>query len=331
MAGLPAHSAWTGAPVRLLLLALSATCAPVATVGGLSCGPTDLASRDEPYEAVSLLQAKLQLRASPQRAPSWRAAGHTAAAELASSERGSGEAAVARDRAKVPGRPECMVPHDSDVNRSISQVLSEHPGTDGACYYGWLATGLYECAMTHARQDYRYMAGTMSYGANASVWEKISGTWWNATYDGGTFRSQNYYYPFDDLHCHANGFLNGQRLPAQALGSYTAWAELARQECDDLHKLFSWEDYTILDMGVWLAEASAKLMAAATGTEPRPSVWEMRRYASMKCALGALDCDMAFCVANGCLLDDGYIGRSASGHPECAVEVVGSFRSAWDL
>jgi len=261
---------------------------------------------------VSLLQLgrpdlRLRLRPAEAKAPrrglfgfALQAAGN-ASAEVAGADAG--------DLPAVP--QECTVPHRSDLARPVREVLAEHPGADGFCYFGFLGSWASMCAVAHQQREYPLFTAAIDYAA------LVNGSLQTVRYDGGTFYSENHVFLYDDLYCHANRWLQGQGLPHGLMSNYTAWSELAAEECRRLDGRFPEYQMSIADMATRSQDEIQALQDAVDHGTMAPTMLDMQRHAAVKCAMGSLGCDLAYCN-RWCLRGDGTIGRTST---ECEGEV----------
>jgi len=202
-------------------------------------------------------------------------------------------------------RPECQDGHSADEAKPLPQVAFEWPGEDLWCHFGYLGPWVSLCARAHRERNYAVFANGLNYSAHLPR----NGTMVTVRYDGGTFLSQNNIFLYDDFYCHANRWLRGQGLPLALRENYTAWAAFASaRQCADLRGRFPLEDLSITDLLRRTGREMKMLEANVRGSGSAPTVLDMQRHAAVKCALGDIGCDMAYCQ-NWCLRDDGTIGR----------------------
>lgn len=290
-------------PFGLLLALRPASPAPLAAAAPEACG-----AADEPGEE-ELLHVSLLQRGRPalqrKRRPRGGLFGFLMQPEGNASGPTPGQGVARAGGLELVSPPECQEDHASDVFRPVREVLAEHRGVDGFCYFGFRGFWSWACAVAHRRQDYTPFPAVAKYSAS------ITGSLQTVHYDGGTFRSENHVFLYQDLYCHANGWLQGQGLPHGLMGNYTAWSELAAAECRQLDGRFPESQMSVIDMDTRMeAEMQALQDAMDRGTEV-PTTLDMRRHAAVKCAMGGLGCDMAYCNAL-CLRSDGTIGRTSS-------------------
>jgi len=138
-----------------------------------------------------------------------------------------------------------------DLKRPIREVMAEHPGIDGFCYFdqaeAWISP------MPDA-PDYLQMgadgASAMRNNAMAGTCPKAmkyptgKGPLVTVTFDAGTLSTHLDcpYYVYDDLYFYSLGWLKGQRLDGSLMSNATAWEALARKECDRIQETYNFTD-----------------------------------------------------------------------------------------
>jgi len=199
---------------------------------------------------------------------------------------------------------ECLQPPPpDDLYRDIVDVLDEHSGIDGSCYFGFADVSFSQCAVAHEHRDYHEYVANLGY----SDFLNPNGSIMRVKYDGGTFNTRNNIFVFDDMYCHAMGFL---QIGQVALTNYSLWSSLAQDKCRKLGQQFSnFEGMSFVEMARRMVHLSAALTDHIAGHGPAPTVQDIQKHAAYKCALGSIGCDMAHCSQNFCMLEDDYIGH----------------------
>ena len=219
--------------------------------------------------------------------------------------------------------------HGSECARPIPDVMAEHPGLDGYCYFSdvaWyihydpptddLVKGVYEWLLEH-RKDYK--------GLN-------NGPLVTFHHNGKAIKSHidavNYVY--DDLYSYSLKLLQGQGRTVDQLKDPAAWKELTRAKCQEIQETYHFTNDElvlgdILDMNMPITAMSH--CSAGYKLPPElhvPYVTEKAEYHSitdckkitdreyarhhyMKCLMGIDNAaaDAAYCFGRGCLLDGG--------------------------
>merc|ERR1719203_329112 len=204
------------------------------------------------------------------------------------------------------GGIECGLHHKEDLYKPIPQVLREHPGVDGFCYFEAHAPW-----MAYHNRTTDYVAG--GHAAVLGMRNPLmcpffpgegKGPLLTHGYVGVTLKSHTdcIHQMGDDIYCHALGWLRNQRLDASIMENATAWEELAEEECSRMMQTYNFteEEATVGrhldDQGyIW--------------SGPRATARNLNLHAYHKCALGithAAD-EMAYCMSLSCLLPPGDV------------------------
>jgi len=203
------------------------------------------------------------------------------------------------------GGMECGLNHSEDLYKYIPDVLAEHPGVDGFCYFERHAPWM---SYTGPTQDYvaSGQAGVLGMRHNRNMCPFFPGEGKGPlvlnSYEGVTLWSHVdcMHQTGDDKYCHALGWLRNQRLDFSLMSNKTAWEELAEQECRRMNETyhFTHEETTvgkhIDDQGViW--------------SDPQLTARNLNLHAFHKCALGHAADEMAYCMTLSCLLPPGNV------------------------
>jgi len=209
---------------------------------------------------------------------------------------------------------------ESDQTRPIPEVLAEHPGVGGHCYFAGSNEWFGECGESLKRQDISKF-GLWARGSGSSAVSYLKDISHDRNhpdlrtinYWGGTIKTSNFDYPWDDLYCHGNGWL---QLARDKVSNFTSWSSTARTMCSELLNEFPASDRTMREMfdrsGAEGDTANFPGNDAILDGSYVPTRENMRRHAAWKCALDpdGVACDMAYCAVNFCTLDGGYIGHT---------------------
>lgn len=205
---------------------------------------------------------------------------------------------------------ECQAgPAPEELSRPIAQVMREHSDKDGYCYFGLnpLMSFCYVSRKWKSMRDYQKIC---DYTIRIRSEDPVR----TIKYDGGTIRTRNHVFPYDDMYCHANGFFD---LPRSKITDFDWWETTSINKCDALEKEFGQDfgNYSWVDLKD-ITDGEAHRLDVAFDNLPNrmqdfPTAREMRLHAAAKCALArkGLSCDMAYCAGFGCMLDDGYVGH----------------------
>lgn len=220
-----------------------------------------------------------------------------------------------------PTPDECLMPlQQADMERPIGQVLSEHAGVDGYCFFGTLGVWADRCAVARRQQDYFMYAAELGpdyelQSATNALLHKKSGPL-NVYYEKGTraLTTDLLNFPFDDVYCDANDWL---RLPREKVWNYTFWSALAASECAALmHDNPEFLGLSMRDMITRTLTENDMTKATHKKQGEGPTIKDMKRHAVMKCLVGGLGCDMANCAVNFCRVD--MKGNMGHGRRDCA-------------
>mmetsp|Transcript_21057 Transcript_21057/g.60770 ORF Transcript_21057/g.60770 Transcript_21057/m.60770 type:complete len:288 (+) Transcript_21057:67-930(+) len=283
-------------PVALLLVALLGL--PQRAAADEPCSSPD--ECDGVLPKVSLLQLKRQVRPRGESRPKTRPSATALFNWWEPRDQG--------DHPEIPRA--CLEPHDADFNRSIREVTAEHPGVDPWCYYGWRGIWASACATARIKRSFTYFVETIGYPLSISSREPLR----TFRYNGGAFTSRNHAFPYDDLYCHGNGWLSGQRLQAPDLSDFEANRRLAEEECRRLSGRFPVSQLSIGDMERRTVREIGLLQEMLGGRGSGPASVDMQRHAAVKCSLGGVGCDLSYCLRFQ-LLPNGTICHSPN---ECA-------------
>lgn len=206
------------------------------------------------------------------------------------------------------GGMECGLNHSADLYKPIPQVLAEHPGVDGYCYFEFHAPWM---AYNEKTRDY------VATGKNAVVYMRNNpimcpndpgmdkGPLTDIKYlgDNGTVILHSHldcmHMSGDDVYCHAMGWLKNQRFDDSLMSNATAWEALNEQECDRFQQTynFSEEEITIgkhIDDQDWIWGGPQRNLVL---------------HGYHKCLLGHGAEEMAYCQSLSCLLPGNEVGH----------------------
>eukprot|EP00416_Gambierdiscus_australes_P022770 CAMPEP_0171060226 /NCGR_PEP_ID=MMETSP0766_2-20121228/3698_1 /TAXON_ID=439317 /ORGANISM="Gambierdiscus australes, Strain CAWD 149" /LENGTH=293 /DNA_ID=CAMNT_0011515779 /DNA_START=63 /DNA_END=941 /DNA_ORIENTATION=- len=202
----------------------------------------------------------------------------------------------------------CGLDHSEDLYRYIPDVLAEHPGVDGFCYFEKHAPWF---SYVGPVEDYEQWGrnGVLGMRSNPVMCPNFPGVGKGPLtqmhYEGVDFWSHvDCIHQFgDDVYCHALGWLKNQRLDASLMANATAWRQLAEQECQHMNETyhFAREEVTV---GKHLDDQGYIYSG------PMCNARNLNLHAYHKCALGHAAEEMAYCMNVGCVLPPGnFVGR----------------------
>jgi len=220
---------------------------------------------------------------------------------------------------------ECGLDHKEDLYRPVKEVLSEHPGMDGMCYFSFAAFWINAFPTDPAvqRQIDFAKAGRSGVGGLQNLpltcgfggfeAHKGKGRSWTYKGDWGSVTSSSqdcFFYKQDDIYCYTLGWLRNQRLDSSKISNSTAWLELGGQECEAMQTKYNFTDEETT-VGFCVDQNSGPMLLhilAGTVTSR-----ELARHVYPKCLMSgpiAFASEMAYCQALGCVLPGNRIGHA---------------------
>mmetsp|Transcript_32639 Transcript_32639/g.75869 ORF Transcript_32639/g.75869 Transcript_32639/m.75869 type:complete len:317 (+) Transcript_32639:62-1012(+) len=219
----------------------------------------------------------------------------------------------------------------NEFNRSIRQVMNEHPGVDGYCYFNQAA--LY---ITYAGEyDYPGSVAQGVLGLRGAGYRGLnSGELITYNWEGENVTTHNdiEHYLYDDLYGYSLGFLQNQGIDTQLMlnSDSTAWVDVSRQQCEKIQEKYQFTDADLIFND--LLDANLQILAKCHCAAGVPLAFPMRvpyvtlkaGYVSpsncqtitkrefalhhyMKCMLGYKNSagDMAYLHGRACLIEEG--------------------------
>mmetsp|Transcript_60243 Transcript_60243/g.176083 ORF Transcript_60243/g.176083 Transcript_60243/m.176083 type:complete len:289 (-) Transcript_60243:111-977(-) len=224
---------------------------------------------------------------------------------------------------------ECGTPHTQDLFRPIKNVLGEHPGVDGHCYFHFAAFWINAFPtdpeliqqFDYVSNGKRAVEGLQNLPITCGLGgiKTHKGTGKPRTYvgDWGTVTSLSQdcvFYSQDDIYCYTLGWLKNQHLDSSLMANATAWTALGEAECDKLQRKYSFSDHETT-VGYCVAQNSGPMHShIESGTVTSR---ELARHVYPKCLMSggvAGASEMSYCQALGCVLPGNRIGHAE----ECA-------------
>lgn len=208
------------------------------------------------------------------------------------------------------GKSSVLAVPSADMLRKAPYNSYLHPGTDGFCRLNEETT----CSLATRAKDYMLYALA---GASNSLQKSpcMDG------YEADRFRIAPGVPIYDAKMCADNGFLDDPHVPWYDFEYLT---KVASQKCQWLKSKFkNWNNWTFKghkDLVIHQKEAMEKEahIPYKSRKYKKPSKTEMFAHAMTKCAMfepHGLACDMAYCLYNYCILDDGRIGMGKQCRP----------------
>lgn len=144
--------------------------------------------------------------------------------------------------------------HGKDCYRPVPEVMAEHPGEDGYCYFNqtgfWVAplddhdpTKFAESAI----QGITYLRGLSGYiGFNKGP--KVT-----FNFDGLEITSHMdaTHYLYDDLYGYSLGYLQGQGLTSEMMMNSSMWISLAEEKCNKIQEKYNFQNEELI-LADWL-------------------------------------------------------------------------------
>mmetsp|Transcript_9265 Transcript_9265/g.17052 ORF Transcript_9265/g.17052 Transcript_9265/m.17052 type:complete len:310 (+) Transcript_9265:34-963(+) len=223
--------------------------------------------------------------------------------------------------------------HSADCYRPLPEVLAEHPGVDGYCYFN--ATSFY-VIYSGPSPAFEEEAAEGILGVRGPLYKGLNtGPLITYEFEGvenlTTFVDSSHY-SYDDLYAFSLGFLQGQGLDPVWMKNTSLWISLSEKKCNAIKAKYNFTP-TELVLADWLnnnSVLSAKTMCSAGlswhnhDTEvARQAGWRSRedcqpvtardfaKHHYVKCLLGYRNSasDMAYLNSRACLLEGNHIGH----------------------
>ncbi|CAJ1407642.1 unnamed protein product [Effrenium voratum] len=217
-----------------------------------------------------------------------------------------------------------------DCYRPVPDVMAEHPGMDGYCYFNY--TGFWVNPLAGGFED---SAVNGILGLRDGSYKGLNtGPLLKYDFEGETVYTymDAPHYSFDDLYGYSLGFLQGQGLDPHWMQNKTHWVELSEQACTRIQEKYNfqkeelvladWLDdnqvlaaQTLCSAGVDCTAMRADVKAKAEYHSPENCKGithrEFAKHHYIKCLLGYTNSgsDMAYLNARSCLLEGNRIGH----------------------
>jgi len=223
----------------------------------------------------------------------------------------------------------------AEFSRSIIDVMAEHPGEDGCCYFN--ASANFMAPIEAEEPDYVHLAGSSILRQRAPEYAGLN-TGPRVTFhiEGETPTSHidSPDYAYDDLYGYSLGYLQGQGLDTSKITNATAWEALAAESCAKIQQKYNFtKDELILNdlldanMPIYaMSYCSAGLELDETMKVPyvtekseyhsaqdckQMTHREFARHHYLKCVLSNTNAaaSMAYLHSRACLLEGNRIGH----------------------
>eukprot|EP00435_Cladocopium_sp_Y103_P056761 s32_g19.t1 len=236
-------------------------------------------------------------------------------------------------KANFPCSNNCRIhSHGADCYRPVPEVMAEHPGADGYCYFNATAFGLvYPGPVTMveaANNAIETMRGSDYRGLNQGLLITYK-------FDGQEISTHmdTAHYLYDDLYGYSLGFLQGQGLQSSVMWNSKQWTLMSEQICHSIQEEFNFSNPELV-LADWLDfnQAIAVMTACSAGLaapgSSEQSVLDLAGWRSpmscrpvsrrdfakhhyVKCQLGFRNSamDMAYLNSRACLLEGKRIGH----------------------
>lgn len=223
--------------------------------------------------------------------------------------------------------------HGHDCYRPVPEVMAEHPGEDGFCYFNY--TGFWVDPLGD-NPDYVQSASHAILAIRGSYYEGFKkGPLITFNFEGKAITTymDAMHYSYDDLYGYSLGYLQGQGLEPSLLQNNTEWISVSKAKCDQIQNTYKFQNEELV-LADWLDynQVIATKVACSAKLQPylmSKSVLAAARYKSIddcdpvtardfakhhyiKCLLGYPNsaADAAYLLARACLLEMGtHIGH----------------------
>lgn len=221
--------------------------------------------------------------------------------------------------------------HGQDCYRPVPQVMAEHPGEDGYCYFNF--TGFWVTPVADD-PDFEKYAVQGILGLRTPEYRGFkTGPVLTYHFEGKVVTTQMdaSHYSFDDLYGYSLGYLQGQGLEAWMIQDSSSWISIVEQRCKEIQHTYNFQDEELV-LADWLDDnqvLATQVMCAAnmSAIGMRSDVTEKAQYHGpqdckavtardfakhhyIKCLLGYQNAasDAAYLIARACLIGN-HIGH----------------------
>eukprot|EP00438_Fugacium_kawagutii_P031186 Skav234746 [mRNA] locus=scaffold14:568580:569791:- [translate_table: standard] len=180
--------------------------------------------------------------------------------------------------------------HGHDCYRPVTQVMAEHPGEDGYCYFNY--TGFWVTPVGDDPDFEQYaingILGLRGTGFYQGLHTGPIGPMWTFKFDGKVITSQIdlSHYSYDDLYGYSLGYLQGQGFDASMVKNSTNWISMVGERCEEIQRTYNFKDEELV-LADWLDDNMVLLtkVLCSAGIEPYaiigPAVREKAKWKSV--------------------------------------------------
>lgn len=221
--------------------------------------------------------------------------------------------------------------HGSDCYRPVDDVMAEHPGEDGYCYFNSVAFYVKYGGPT---PDFEAEAASgITYLRHGEYKGLNTGPLLTYHFEGEVIASHmdSMHYSYDDIYAYSLGFLQGQGIDSWRMKNATDWISLSEEKCKTIQQRYNFSKAELV-LSDWLdfnqviatmACCSAGISCATDENNRRLSGFQsvsqcrpvtrrdFAKHHYMKCLLGYRNsaADMAYLHSRACLLAGHRIGH----------------------
>ncbi|CAK9027188.1 unnamed protein product [Durusdinium trenchii] len=176
--------------------------------------------------------------------------------------------------------------HGQDCYRPVPEVMAEHPGMDGYCYFN--QTALWVSPLPDNDQDFIEYAkeGILGLRKMGDYRGKDHGPLITFNFEGQVITSymDANHYSYDDLYGYSLGYLQGQGLDTELMKNASGWIAISRQKCLEIQTKYNFQPEELV-LADWLDNnvvISTKVMCSAniTAVHQPPDVKEKAKWRS---------------------------------------------------
>ncbi len=140
-----------------------------------------------------------------------------------------------------------------DCYRPIPEVMAEHPGVDGYCYFN--QTGFWVSPVADDNPDFvQYTVQGINYLRGLGGYQGFKkGPVITFHFEGKviTGHLDSTHYAYDDLYGYSLGYLQGQGLDAALVKNSSAWISISEKKCNQIQETYNFQNQE-LHLSDWL-------------------------------------------------------------------------------
>ena len=133
--------------------------------------------------------------------------------------------------------------HGQDCYRPVPEVMAEHPGEDGYCYFNW--TGSWVLPVRDREPNFEGSAATGILGLRSLHYEGFHGgpkIRWHFEGQELTTYLDATHYAYDDLYGYSLGYLQGQGLDSALVKNSSLWTSISEQKCKEIQQKYHFKN-----------------------------------------------------------------------------------------